>query len=70
MHVFDSYLMKKKNFPWPSIPNRVGSYEFTSSKHAANEYEALKAFHFGEMCYQKHDPKGIVVNQVQNIVLL
>lgn len=70
VHGFAPYLMKKKKFPWLSIPNRVGSYEFTSSKCVIVEYKALQDFYFRVMSYQKHDHKGIFVDQVQKLGLL
>lgn len=34
-----------------------------------NEAEALLAFHFGDVAYQKHDPNRVIVEQCSKLVV-
>lgn len=70
VHRFLTLLINNKIHPFPITPIKVRSYQFTNHKHATVEWEALKAFHFGEMCYQKHDLKRVIENQVYNLPII
>ena len=47
-----SFLFQHKKTAYPPLPFRLGSYNFTKVKQAAEFIEELGKFHFGEMYFQ------------------
>ena len=55
-----SFLFKHKKVAYPTIPFRLGSYNFAKFKQTAEFVQELEHFHFGEMNFHRNDSQNKV----------